>query len=67
MDREKNQCILNILHTWPKWLHSVGTEVGRGGSIGWLVGWFYGVSTFFESFNTELSHFDISFKQFKWV
>ena len=26
--------------------------------VGWLVGWFYGVSTFIGSFNAELSHFD---------
>ena len=29
---------------------------------GWLVGWFYGVSIFFESFNAELN-----FKQFSLV
>ena len=32
--------------------------------FGWLVGWFYGVSTLFVPINTELSHFDKSFKQF---
>ena len=34
----------------------------------WLVSWlFYGVSTFFRSFNAKLSHFDKSFKQFSLV
>ena len=28
--------------------------------FGWLVGWFTGVSTGFESFNAESSHFDKS-------
>ena len=36
-------------------------------SIGWLVGWFYDISTIFESFNAELSHFDKSLKQSSWV
>ena len=31
--------------------------------FGWLVSWFYGVSTLFGSFNAELRHFDKSFKQ----
>ena len=35
--------------------------------VGWLVVLFYGVSTLFESFDAELSHFDKSFKQFGLV
>ena len=35
--------------------------------IGLLVILFYGVSKLFESFNTELSHFDKSFKQLSLV
>ena len=33
----------------------------------WLVGLFYDTSTLFRSFNTKLSHFDKSFKQFSLV
>ena len=33
----------------------------------WLVVLFNGVSTLFESFNAEISHFDKCFKQFYWV
>ena len=28
--------------------------------VGWLVGWFYGISTLFGSFNAELNQFDKS-------
>ena len=38
-----------------------GGGVENGWLVGWLVGWlFYGVSTLFESFNAELSHFYVS-------
>ena len=30
--------------------------------VGWLVYLFYGLLTFFDSFNTELSHFDAKFQ-----
>ena len=35
--------------------------------VGWLVVWFYGVSTIFGSFNAKLNHFDKSFKKFGLV
>ena len=35
--------------------------------FGWLLVLFYGISSLFGSFNTELSHFDKSFKQFSLV
>ena len=36
-------------------------------SVSRLVGWFFGLSTLFGLFNSELSHFEISFKQFRLV
>ena len=42
-------------------------RVMRNSYNGWLVVLFYGVSTLFGLFNTKLSHFDKSFKQFSLV
>ena len=44
--------------------NDLGNCSGHVVKVGWLVDFFYGVSTLFGSFNAELSLFKKGFKQF---
>ena len=49
------------------YIHCVMCQAGQF-RVNFWAGWlFYGISTFFGSFNTELNNFDKSFKQFNLV